>query len=80
MKTKYKILDSPCDYLEEDIPEEIDFSDGIPNPFCSNETINIELDSDIARYFKTSKEVNRVLRAVIHSNLKTSIKKVDAEV
>jgi len=79
MKTKYKILDSHCDYLEEDIPEEIDFSDGIPNPFCSNETINIELESDIARYFKTSKEVNRVLRAVIHSNPKIRLKKAEAE-
>ena len=40
MKTKYKILDTPCHYLEEDMPDEIDFSDGI---ICSSPDINAEV-------------------------------------
>ncbi len=79
MKTKYKILDSTCDYLEEDMPDEIDFSDGTSNPFLNKEVINIELEPDIARYFKTSKEVNNALRTFIHSNPKIRKKKVESD-
>lgn len=65
MKTKIKIIDSECDYLDEDMPEEIDFSDGKPNPYSNIKKVIVELDPDIAKVFKNSKEVNRALRGII---------------
>ena len=67
MKTKVKILDTPCDYLEEDIPEEIDFSDGLPNPFTKQKKVKIELAPDTAKFFSTSEDVNNALRVLIQS-------------
>jgi hypothetical protein len=65
MKTKVKILDTPCDYLDEDIPEEIDFSNGKSNPFFKTQKVVVELAPDIARIFKNSEEVNNALRILI---------------
>lgn len=65
MKTKIKIIDSECDYLDEDLPEEIDFSTGKQNPYSINKKVLVELDPDIAKVFKNSKEVNRALRGII---------------
>ena len=67
MKTKVKILDTPCDYLDEDMPEEIDFSDGKPNPFIKAKKVRVELDPDTALVFKNSDEVNNALRVLIKS-------------
>ena len=34
-----------------------------PNPYITNkDTVQIELSADVAKYFKTSKEVNQFLR------------------
>lgn len=65
MKSKIKILDSPCDYLDEDIPEEIDFSNGKPNPFFKAKKVMVELAPDIAQIFRNSDEVNNALRVLI---------------
>lgn len=65
MKTKVKILDTPCDYIDEDIPEEIDFSNGIPNPFIKTKKVIVELAPDTAKIFKNSDEVNNALRGLI---------------
>ena len=65
MKTKVKLLDTPCDYLDEDIPEEIDFSNGKPNPFYKTKKVIVELEPDIANVFRNSTEVNNALRVLI---------------
>jgi hypothetical protein len=65
MKTKVKILDTPCDYIDEDIPEEIDFSDGKPNPFYKAKKVIVEIEPDIANVFRNSNEVNNALRVLI---------------
>jgi len=67
MKTKVKILDTPCDYLDEDMPEEIDFSDGKPNPFIKQKKVKIELAPDVAQIFSNSDEVNNALRILMQS-------------
>lgn len=67
MKTKVKILDTPCDHINEDMPEEIDFSNGKPNPYFKSKTFNIELAPDTAMVFKNSDEVNNALRVLILS-------------
>jgi hypothetical protein len=65
MKTKVKILDGQCDYLDEDIPKEIDFSNGKPNPFYKSKKVIVELEPDIAHVFRNSNEVNNALRILI---------------
>lgn len=67
MKTKVNKLDTPCDYLDEDIPEEIDFSNGKPNPFVKYKKVKVELEPDTAQFFKNSDEVNNALRVLIRS-------------
>lgn len=62
MKTKVRILDNECDYLDDDIPNEIDFSGGIRNPFIITKYPHIILEPDIAKYFKDSNQVNNFLR------------------
>ena len=55
--------------FEEDLLLEYNFvySKARPNRFAasSNKTITVKLESDVARVFQTSDEVNRVLRAII---------------
>lgn len=62
MKPKIRILEGKCDYLDTDIPEEIDFSKGIRNPFIVCKYPQIILEPDKAKYFKDSNEVNEFLR------------------
>ena len=53
---------------EDLLPEyNFDYSKARPNRFAasSNKTITVKLESDVARVFQTSDEVNRVLRAII---------------
>ncbi len=65
MKTKVRVLEMPCDYLDEDIPAEIDFSNGKPNPFIIGKKAIVELELHIANVFRNSNEVNNVLRVLI---------------
>ncbi|OGU12730.1 MAG: hypothetical protein A2X61_10070 [Ignavibacteria bacterium GWB2_35_12] len=67
MKNEVKILDTPCDYLDEDIPKEIDFSDGNPNPFVQRKKVKVELEPDVADVFSNSNEVNNALRVLMRS-------------
>jgi len=67
MKTKVKILESNCDYLDEDIPDEIDFSKGKPNPYAKHNTIQVELAPDVAQVFTNSEKVNNALRLIMQS-------------
>ena len=65
MKTKVKILETPCDYIDEDIPAEIDFSKGKPNPFLKHKKVIAEIEPDIAHFFRNSNVVNNALRILI---------------
>lgn len=67
MKAKVKILNTKCDYLEEEIPKEIDFSDGKPNPYAKNRKIKVELAPDVAQVFTNSEKVNSALRLLLQS-------------
>ena len=67
MKTKVKILETPCNYINEDIPAEIDFSDGKPNPFAKRNVINVELAPDVAQVFTNAEKVNSALRIIMQS-------------
>ena len=62
MNPKVIVLDAYCDYLDEEIPEEIDFSNGIRNPFIITKYPQVLLEPDIAKYFNDSKQVNEFLR------------------
>ena len=72
MRAKVKILDTPCDYLDEDMPDEIDFSEGKPNPFAIDKKVIVELAPDIAQVFRNSDEVNNALRVFISAIPKRS--------
>ena len=51
-----------------DIPDEIDFSDGKRGVYAARYAAGtnvVILEADVARRFKTSEQVNRVLRSVI---------------
>lgn len=63
-----QISDEPCEYIDDEMSEEYDLSkkELTPNPYAKqNETITIKLESDVAKYFKTSKQVNSFLRTQI---------------
>jgi hypothetical protein len=70
MKTKIKdkkftIINEPSENLDDDLREEYDLSkmNLKPNPYIKNqETLQIELSADVAKYFKTSQAVNQFLR------------------
>ena len=56
--------------LEEDLLPEYDFdySKARPNRFADQDketTITVTLDSDVAKVFQTSEEVNQALRAIL---------------
>ena len=67
-KHKINVLDEPCEDLNDDLPEEIDFSKlrRIDNPL-RNKAITITLEPDIAKHFKNSKQFNQFLRLQIKS-------------
>lgn len=75
MKTKVKIIENECDYLDEDIPKEIDFSNGKPNPFSASKKVIVEIAPDIAKIFRNSEEVNNALRIIISAIPKETMAK-----
>ena len=68
-KIKITISNEPCDYLEDDLPAEIDFSKmkRIENPVKENKNIPIVLEPDIAKHFSSSKKLNQFLRLQLKS-------------
>ena len=65
---KVTITNEPCDYLEETLSEEIDFSKlkQVENPF-KRKPVRVMLDPDIAKHFKSSKHLNQFLRLHLKS-------------
>ena len=75
---KVTIYHEPCDYLEDDLPDELDFSQliEIPNPMKKK----VMLDPDISRYFSSSKQVNDYLRRqikLLRNTVKSKHKKTE---
>jgi len=68
MKLNITVIDEHCDYQDDDLPEEIDFSKlkRIDNPL-KNKSLTITLEPDIAKHFKNSKQFNQFLRLQIKS-------------
>ena len=59
---------SDREFQEDLLPEyNFDYSKARPNRFAtsSDRTITVKLEPDVARFFQSSDEVNRVLRAII---------------
>ncbi len=70
MKRTKKNIDELNDDL---LPEyEIDYSKVKRNPYYSKNRTFIEIDEDVAGFFKTSDDVNKVLRAIVKSLPKDS--------
>ncbi|MFA6572284.1 MAG: hypothetical protein WCT77_13740 [Bacteroidota bacterium] len=69
-KTKIN-TDSPEDEL---LPEyEFDYSKAKRNPYYKKNVTFIEIDKEIADVFKTSENVNKVLKAIVKSIPKSSV-------
>ncbi|MBM2817185.1 MAG: hypothetical protein HW421_3947 [Ignavibacteria bacterium] len=72
MKTKTKIfkgnqiniINDPNQNQDDELRDEYDLSSMKlkPNPFVSKNKVIIELEPEVARYFKTTKQVNDYLR------------------
>ncbi len=64
---KINILDSASD-LNDELPNEIDFSnlERVESPL-KNITLTFKIESDIAKHFKNSKQLNQFLRLQIKS-------------
>ena len=69
---KVTIIQEPCNYLDDDIPEDLqlDWNKAKPNPYAKRlheqRMLLIQLDPDVAKYFKSSKQVNDYLRKQLH--------------
>ncbi len=66
---KIKILNTPCDYIDDELPEEIDFSEltEIENPVDSKKKVTVTLEPEIAKHFKSSKHLNQFLHLQLKS-------------
>ncbi len=66
-KKKITILDETCDDINDELPDEIDFSKlkRVENPL--RRPITITLEPDVAEHFKSSKQLNQFLRLQIRS-------------
>jgi hypothetical protein len=66
MKEKYMKKDSnKKNRINDDLLPEYDFSLARRNPYSSKNRVFVELTPEVAKVYKTSKEVNRTLKAII---------------
>ena len=65
---KITIIDEPFNSLIDDLPEEIDFSKlkRVENPLISK-PLTVTLEPDVAKHFKSAKQLNQFLRLQIKS-------------
>ena len=71
---KVTIINDPNEDMNDDLPEEIDFSnlEEIENPI-KKKKFSFNIDPDIAKYFKSSKQLNQFLRLQIESMKKLNM-------
>ncbi len=72
---KINILNTPCDYIDDELPEEIDFSEltVIDNPIDSKKKVTFTLEPAIAKHFRSSKHLNQFLHLQLKSLEKIKI-------
>jgi len=70
MKKTKKIIEDPNDDL---LPEyEIDYKQVKRNPYYHKNRTFIEIDEEIAKTFKSSENINKILKSIIKSLPKSS--------
>jgi hypothetical protein len=65
------ISDERIDDLEDEIPDEVDFSQGVRGAYADRfdrDTIAVVLAPDVARVFPDAKSVNEALRLLIRTS------------
>jgi hypothetical protein len=64
---KINIINDKNENLDDELREEYDLSkmDLKPNPYTKDKKMTVELTPDVARFFKTPKQVNDYLRKQI---------------
>jgi len=56
--------------LDEDLLPEYDFQGAKPNPYAGKDRVFVELSPDVSKVFKSAKDVNKTLRAIIATHPK----------
>jgi len=63
MKQEVNIIKGPCDYLDEDFPEEIDFSNA--KFYHSRENTKlVEIEPDVFDFFGSPARINHILKSI----------------
>ena len=63
MNQEVNIIEGPCDYLDDDIPEEIDFSDA--KFYHPREKLTVvEIDPDVYKFFGSPAKINHILKSI----------------
>jgi hypothetical protein len=63
MNQKVNIIKDKCDYLEDEIQVEYDFSDAEFYNFRDNRNV-IEIEPDIFKYFGSAANINHLLKSI----------------
>ncbi len=63
MKTEINIIEEKCDYLDDEIKEEYDFSDAKYYNF-QNQNAVIEIDPELLSFFGSSAKINNLLKSI----------------
>jgi hypothetical protein len=56
--------------LDEDLLLEYNFRGAKPNPYAGKNRVFVELSPDVSKIFKSAKDVNQTLRAIIATHPK----------
>ena len=71
MKKEINIIEEPCDYLDDDIEKEYDFSNAKFYNFRDNRTV-VEIEPDLYKYFGSAAKIINILKSIRESeNLKS---------
>ncbi len=63
MKEKVNIIEEPCDYLDDDLEREYDFSNAKFYNHRENKTV-VELDPDVYNFFGSPEKINQILKSI----------------
>jgi hypothetical protein len=66
MKKKVNIIDTPCDYLDDDIQKEYDFSNAKFYNFRENRTV-VEIEPEVFKFFGSTAKINHILKSIKES-------------
>ena len=63
MKQEVNIIEEPCDYLEDDIKKEYDFSNAKFYNFRDNKTV-VEIEPEVYKFFGSPAKINHILKSI----------------